>query len=54
MFELIIGKEKDCTERHYFKTAQEMRDYISSHWNNNWEYWMSPPDSPIAIEIRDI
>ncbi len=53
MYELIIEKGRGKIEKHSFKTSQAIHKYISTHWNDRWDYWITVPNSVISFEIRD-
>lgn len=53
MYTLTIKGTKNYYKRLTFATAQEVHNYINTHWEDNKEYWITTPYNPIAFEIRD-
>ena len=53
MYTLTIEKGRGKTEQHSFKTSQATHKYISTHWNDRWDYWITTPNSVISFEVRD-
>lgn len=52
MYELIIEKCGESSEKLSFKTFTERDDYIMNHWDDAWD-WLVPCVWGGWIDVRD-